>query len=811
MRPLRLFLEGFGSYREPTDVSFDDVDFFALVGPTGSGKSTVIDALCFALYGTVPRWGKGNMISLALAPSQNRARVCLVFDAFGGRYAAARLLTRDARGQVHTKEARLDRLDESVPVEADLTDVLAASVEQVAEGTQVTSEVEKLLGLSYEHFTQCVLLPQGKFAEFLQAKASDRQDLLVELLAYGVYAEIGTKARSRANLAQETAGFVQSQRDELSDATEAAEAAAADRLSTLTELTDVVGTQQTVLERQRADAREATERADAGRRAVASLAALAMPAGVSDLALRIEQAQAAVVAAREVAVARQLEADTASDARESLGEESPYRDWLRAFADHRTATERLALEQAAAAAARAAVVAADAEREAAEQMKSGAAASLEAVKQANAAAAIAAHLHVGQACPVCEQTVTVLPHHDAADLGDAQRAFEVATAALERAATKAATAEKACATAEAQAASTTARVAELAAELAGAPPAEEVESRLTDMATADLVARSARDAARAAQDTITSAELARRTLDADEQQARDALNGARDLLVPLGAPQLHGLSLAGDWQTLLDWAHAERTQLEAAQVGLDVSETSALQAAKATGDAVISLLVAHDITTVTDPAAAQVTLARVSAEAEARLARVRADRFKAASLDKRLAVLREEQQVAAMLGNQLQAQKFERWLCGEALDALVTEASGTLMELSGGQYELDRTDRNELVVIDYNDAGTQRPVHTLSGGETFQASLALALALSRQVVELSAGRRELDSMFLDEGFGTLDDTTLDTVATTLEALASDGGRMVGVITHVPALAERVPVRFQITRDGTGSHLTKERV
>ena len=67
------------------------------------------------------------------------------------------------------------------------------------------------------------------------------------------------------------------------------------------------------------------------------------------------------------------------------------------------------------------------------------------------------------------------------------------------------------------------------------------------------------------------------------------------------------------------------------------------------------------------------------------------------------------------------------------------EASETLMELSAGQYQLDRDNRNDLIVIDHQDAGASRPVHTLSDGETFQASLALALALSRQVIGLSAG------------------------------------------------------------------------
>ena len=186
------------------------------------------------------------------------------------------------------------------------------------------------------------------------------------------------------------------------------------------------------------------------------------------------------------------------------------------------------------------------------------------------------------------------------------------------------------------------------------------------------------------------------------------------------------------------------------------------------------------------------------------------NRKKVARLDKDIAARKEEADVAALLGKLLRANEFERWLCSEALDSLVTEASATLMELSGGQYELDRDDRNELVVIDYEDAGTTRPVHTLSGGETFQASLALALALSRQVIGLSAGRRELNSMFLDEGFGTLDSDTLETVASTLERLAADSDRMVGVITHVSDLAERVPVRYQVSRTGATSTIVRER-
>ena len=126
-RPLRLLLDGFGSYREPVEADFSDVEFFALVGPTGAGKSTVIDGLCFALYGTVPRWGKENVIAQALAPAANLCRVCLIFESAGKRYGVVRELLRSSRGVVHTKAARLELLDRSIPADAPLADMLAAA------------------------------------------------------------------------------------------------------------------------------------------------------------------------------------------------------------------------------------------------------------------------------------------------------------------------------------------------------------------------------------------------------------------------------------------------------------------------------------------------------------------------------------------------------------------------------------------------------------------------------------------------------------------------------------------------------------
>ena len=135
--------------------------------------------------------------------------------------------------------------------------------------------------------------------------------------------------------------------------------------------------------------------------------------------------------------------------------------------------------------------------------------------------------------------------------------------------------------------------------------------------------------------------------------------------------------------------------------------------------------------------------------------------------------------VARRLGVLLDAKHFQRWLAAEALDILVVDASATLSELSGGQYELTH-DKGEFLIVDHSDADSRRPVKTLSGGETFQASLALALALSEHLSGLAAaGTARLDSIFLDEGFGSLDEATLDVVAATLENLAAKGDRMVG--------------------------------
>ncbi len=209
-----------------------------------------------------------------------------------------------------------------------------------------------------------------------------------------------------------------------------------------------------------------------------------------------------------------------------------------------------------------------------------------------------------------------------------------------------------------------------------------------------------------------------------------------------------------------------------------------------------------------DPRAAERVVAVAHTQAAAETERLAEALIRKDKLVTKAEDARERAVVAGELRSLLRSDKFQQWLATAALDTLVAGASEGLSELSDGQFTLTH-EKGEFFVIDHFDADSQRSVRTLSGGETFQASLALALALSEQLATLAVGgNARLDSIFLDEGFGTLDPDALETVAATLENLAQ-GERMVGVITHVAALAERTPVRFLVSHDNRTSRVEKE--
>jgi exonuclease SbcC len=149
-----------------------------------------------------------------------------------------------------------------------------------------------------------------------------------------------------------------------------------------------------------------------------------------------------------------------------------------------------------------------------------------------------------------------------------------------------------------------------------------------------------------------------------------------------------------------------------------------------------------------------------------------------------------------LLAVDLRSDRFQAYVLEEVFTELVQGASDRLMMLTGERYSLQFSG-DEIRVVDHDNADETRISDTLSGGETFLTSLALALELSDQV-QRAVGAVNLDSLFIDEGFGTLDPDTLALVAETLHGLRV-GGRMVGIITHIPELRDEFAQQVIVTK------------
>ena len=152
---------------------------------------------------------------------------------------------------------------------------------------------------------------------------------------------------------------------------------------------------------------------------------------------------------------------------------------------------------------------------------------------------------------------------------------------------------------------------------------------------------------------------------------------------------------------------------------------------------------------------------------------------------------------------------MEQYIQAAGFDSIIRAANRRLLPMSDGQYELYRQEKElgnkshtylDLEVLD-NYTGRRRPVRNLSGGESFKASLSLALGLSEEIQSAAGGIR-LDAMFVDEGFGSLDEEALQQALRALSGL-TEGQRLVGIISHVAELKERIDKQILVVKDPSG--------
>ena len=329
-----------------------------------------------------------------------------------------------------------------------------------------------------------------------------------------------------------------------------------------------------------------------------------------------------------------------------------------------------------------------------------------------------------------------------------------------------------------------------------------------DLATALAAAGEAAEALNAAADAADAAARA-------EQTARDARDRAEQAAAAAGFAGLEAVRDAqrtADWRATADQAirdHQARAQAAAgllADPDLDVAleppadtrvAADAVEAARGELDEAVA---AHDRAR---HKAEQ--LAGLAPQLSARLAQLE-------PLAGRAAEARRLADLAAGLGANALRMTLSSFVLAARLEEVAAAASERLLKMTSGRYSLVHTDARRggsaksglgLLACD-TWTGVDRDTSTLSGGETFLASLALALGLA-DVVTAEAGGTRIEALFVDEGFGSLDEDTLEEVMTVLDGLR-EGGRMVGIVSHVAELRQRIPAQVRVHKGQAGSHL-----
>ncbi|HLB27165.1 MAG TPA: SMC family ATPase [Dehalococcoidia bacterium] len=794
MRPLSLRLEGFTCYRQPVEITFEGLDLFAITGPTGSGKSSIVDGMTYALFGRVPRLG--NEVRSLISLGSERLQAAFEFAVNGDRYRLVRSTSR--KGAPHVQ---LFRFDEQKHDWEGIED----------RSRDVGERIRAILGLDYEGFIRSVLLPQGQFHLFLAGEPKQRYQVLEELLRLDVYNRIMQAANRQASDAErEVEGLRRRLDEDYADATpEALRARKAD-------LKGLEG------ERQRLEAE--AQALGAARRAAEALAAASR--GHDEASVRLETArrelaEAEALLAEGTARLASLQEQLAKLAQEieSLAYEADEHQRLKLAlvparelegALHRRGLLVTQLEQARQAESAAGGKAADAQKRAeeAEAALAAAEAALEDMSKREAAARLRAGLLAGDPCPVCGQAVAEVPPSEHLALDDARRARDAASGANAEASSALRKAEQSLSAAAARRESAE-REAAKAEEDAGRWQ-DELAQRLPGAeASVETIAEriTALDEAKARCDKLTVDQDARQRerqgLEEEFREADRRAAGAREKAAVHEQEAMRCLKEAQEAGEQLAAVAVERGWAEV---------VSSLEQ----GGAVVPLLSAkhNDVTvqgTETERAigATRADIGRIEKGIE------QAKKLRAEEKKKRQAA-----ETARQLAALLRADRFQAYVQRAALEVLAEDASHHLRVVSENRYDLcleDSPEGREFAVVDHWGEQEKRSVKTLSGGETFLASLALALALAERLPELGAATRptRLDSLFLDEGFGTLDEASLEAVADALDRLHLEGngaanhGRMIGVITHRPELAERMPSRIRVVKCQDGSRIEQE--
>lgn len=782
MRPLRITLDGFSAYRARQTLSLEDVEFFSLSGPTGSGKSSLIDAMIFALYGRVPRLG-GRAVAPVITAGADRARVSFEFEVSGDTYVVSRVAERTDSG-ASVREARLETADGS----------------PVASGAgEVTREVEDLLRLRFDDFTKTVVLPQGEFARFLKAGSTERRDLLRDLLGLDVYARLRELATERRSEASGRAGSARSQLEALEVPATEDLAKARARLVSLRELSDEIRDQLDELEKVETGLQVSEQRIDGFDEALRRLGDIAPPEHLEQLNHRLATSSEAESEAEEALEQKRVEADKLKNRIEALPTHETISNTRLAHEELARIDERIAALDVDE--ARADVKEAEKSLRRAETELTEAREAADGARVSHAAHTVSTALVVGEPCPVCAQMVDAVPNRKAPpELTALDEAVAAARTSVE-------SRREAVRSSQARLTELETRGSELGSQRESLAKRVASALSLEELAEAEEKLTEQEGALQTLTSEIGELEAGLRRARRDHEDAAEAVRSvaddyvkARETVADLKPPYPDSDDPMVRWKEFVAWRDEATDEVtEQRQTLLEALESERDRLAEMRQDLVSAL----DSVGVPDLQPYDVTVARELEVARSQVATMEDVIERSETLQEQLDEATRAEAVAGALANHLRANGFERWLMAGAITGLVNGANDLLSQLSGGGYSLESDEDGDFRIIDHRNADEVRDVNTLSGGETFLVSLALSLSLAETLS--AAGGTGLDAIILDEGFGTLDEESLDVVAAVLEELAGRG-LMVGVITHVKELAARAPVRYRVTREPEGSRV-----
>ena len=182
MRPLKLVIEGFTSFRHEQRLDFSELDLFAITGATGAGKSSLLDAITYALFGTTNRSGK--QVSDLVSQGSENLKVQLLFGVGSAQYR----VTRRWRYRPKSPENK-------VILEGWQNgdwETLGTSI------VAVQNTIEQILGMDFDTFTRAIILPQGKFDEFIKGDTSKRREILRQLAGFEIFEQMRKEANELA-------------------------------------------------------------------------------------------------------------------------------------------------------------------------------------------------------------------------------------------------------------------------------------------------------------------------------------------------------------------------------------------------------------------------------------------------------------------------------------------------------------------------------------------------------------------------------------------------------------------------------------